>query len=92
MKAVLDCGYHYRLVALCEGWVWCSSFSFFWFSVSKQGIIGLVFPILLISRCSFCSNKILHFKKSADLKALLLEQTMPKFSSAATDSSWLKNR
>lgn len=65
-------------------------FSFFWFSISKQGIIGLVFPILLMSGCSFCSNKLLHFKKPAGLKALFFDQIMLRFSSTATDSSCLK--
>lgn len=65
---------------------------FFQFSISRQGIIGLVFPVLLISGYSFCSNKLLRFKKPAGLKTPLLEQIMLRFSSTATDSSCLKNR
>lgn len=76
-------------VTFCEGWV--CGFSFFWFSISKQGIIGLVFPTLLMSGCSFCSNKLLHFKKPAGLKVLFLEPSMLRFSSTATASSYLKN-
>lgn len=67
-------------------------FSFFWFSISKQRIIGLAFPALLMSGCSFCSNKPLHFKKPAGLKVLFLEPSMLRFSSTATASSYLKNK
>lgn len=56
--------------------------SFFWFSISKQGIIQLVFPVLLMSGCSFYSNKLLHFSRS---EALLLEEIMLRFSSTVTD-------
>lgn len=46
---------------------------------------------LLMSGCSFCSNKLLHFKKPAGLKVLFLEPSMLRFSSTATASSYLKN-
>lgn len=58
--------------------------SFFWFSISKQGIMQLVFPVLLMSGCSFCSNKLLRFSRS---EALFLEQIMLRFSSTVTDIS-----
>lgn len=61
----LCCGYHYRFGVFVWGLSW--RFFFLLFSISKQGITGLVFPNLPMS------GLLLQFKKPAGLKALLVE-------------------